>query len=99
MNSDVIIYTSGLGVQATMHTKDEDIYTINSFIPISLTEQLEVGGFSGKFISFGSYFEIGIENNSFAKVAIPPIIAGKYSLSASVISPCSITFALLLNFI
>ena len=56
---DVIIYAAGLGVQSADKVNNEDIYAINTFIPIKLCEGLNKIIFKGLFISFGSYFEIG----------------------------------------
>jgi nucleoside-diphosphate-sugar epimerase len=56
---EVVIYTAGLGVQSGEKVNNEDIYAVNTFIPIKLCENLNKVNFTGLFISFGSYFEIG----------------------------------------
>jgi nucleoside-diphosphate-sugar epimerase len=56
---DVIIYAAGLGVQSGDKVNNEDVYAINSFIPVKICENLHRLNYQGLFISFGSYFEIG----------------------------------------
>ncbi len=58
---DIIIYTAGAGIQANFQERPELIYEINSFIPIKIQIALFQNNFKGKFITFGSYFEIGNE--------------------------------------
>lgn len=56
---DVIICCMGAGVQPNHSANVEDIFEINAFEPIRLLSYLSLNGFSGKVITFGSYFEIG----------------------------------------
>lgn len=63
LRADVIIYTAALGVQSSERIKSEDMLKVNTFIPITLTQRLKEQNYSGKFVSFGSYFEIGAINN------------------------------------
>ena len=56
---DVIIYASGAGVQAALNTDSSLIYALNVNAPIEITLQLKKCGYKGIYISFGSYMEIG----------------------------------------
>lgn len=60
--SDVIIYASGAGVQAALQTDSSIMYSLNVNIPIEITIQLKKNGYKGVFVSFGSYMEIGLNN-------------------------------------
>ncbi|MBO9699698.1 MAG: NAD(P)-dependent oxidoreductase [Sporocytophaga sp.] len=59
LNSDVIIYAAGAGVQSSKTYEKNLIYEVNAFEPIRILNFLSEKSFKGKFISFGSYFEIG----------------------------------------
>lgn len=63
LTSDVIFYAAGAGVQAAIQTDATLMYTLNVNVPIEITLQLKKKGYKGKYISFGSYMEIGINNN------------------------------------
>ena len=56
---DAIIYCAGAGIQANLKQGKGVIFELNAFYPIRLFNGLMEGNFNGKFISFGSYFEIG----------------------------------------
>lgn len=56
---DAIIYCAGAGVQANKKYPKNIVYEVNTFEPIRIMNQLNEAGYSGKFITFGSYFEIG----------------------------------------
>ncbi len=73
--SDVIIYTAGLGVYSGKETKAEDIFTINTFVPIHLIQQLKKFEYRGKLMTFGSYFEIGTNNDFETKFTESEIIS------------------------
>lgn len=60
MLADVILYASGAGVQAALKTDSSLMYALNVHVPIEMTLQLKKQGYSGIFISFGSYMEIGL---------------------------------------
>lgn len=62
--SDVIIYASGAGVQAAMQTDSSLMYALNVSAPIEITLQLKKNNFNGIYISFGSYMEIGLNNDN-----------------------------------
>lgn len=59
---DVIIYASGAGVQAALNTDPSLMYALNTNAPIEITLQLKKCGYKGVYISFGSYMEIGIND-------------------------------------
>lgn len=57
--SDVIIYAAGAGVQSNLRENIELIYFLNVTVPVKLCINLKTYGYQGAFVSFGSYFEIG----------------------------------------
>lgn len=59
---DVIIYASGAGVQAALNTDSALMYALNVTAPIDITLGLKKAGFKGIYLSFGSYMEIGIND-------------------------------------
>lgn len=60
--SDVIIYASGAGVQAALSTPALLMYQLNVDVPIAITLGLKHAGFKGIYVSFGSYMEIGVND-------------------------------------
>lgn len=62
LQSDVIFYASGAGVQAALDTDSLLMYALNVNAPIEITLQLKKRGYKGMFISFGSYMEIGMND-------------------------------------
>lgn len=60
MQADVIVYASGAGVQAALHTDSSLMYALNVNVPIEITLQLKKRGYRGTYVSFGSYMEIGL---------------------------------------
>lgn len=62
VTADVIIYASGAGVQAALKTDSSLMYALNVNVPIEMTLQLKKHGYKGKYISFGSYMEIGLND-------------------------------------
>jgi nucleoside-diphosphate-sugar epimerase len=60
---DVIIFAAAGGVQSSKKYSLDEIYALNAFLPISLSNFLNENKYKGKFISFGSYFEIGGHND------------------------------------
>jgi nucleoside-diphosphate-sugar epimerase len=59
LNFDLIFYFAGQGIQSYKDDKSNSIYEVNAFFPIKLMIFLRENEFRGKFITFGSYFEIG----------------------------------------
>lgn len=62
INSDVIVYASGAGVQAALKTDSSLMYALNVNAPIEITLQLKKRGYKGIYVSFGSYMEIGLND-------------------------------------
>jgi len=62
MQADVIVYASGAGVQAALKTDSSLMYALNVNVPIEITLQLKKRGYRGTYISFGSYMEIGLND-------------------------------------
>lgn len=60
--ADVVIYASGAGVQAALSTPSLLMYQLNVNAPIAITLGLKKAGFNGTYVSFGSYMEIGIND-------------------------------------
>lgn len=63
---DAIIYCSGAGIQSNLNEPIELLFELNSFLPIRLFNYLNCNGYKGKIMTFGSYYEIG-ENNNLVK--------------------------------
>lgn len=66
LSYDVIIYCIAAGVQANAQIETSLIYEVNAFLPINIITYLDDNNFVGKWISFGSYFEIGNNNRPLA---------------------------------
>jgi nucleoside-diphosphate-sugar epimerase len=62
LDYDLIIFAAAGGVQSSKKYSSDEIYALNAFLPISLSNFLDENNFKGKFISFGSYFEIGAQD-------------------------------------
>lgn len=62
MQSDMIIYASGAGVQAALSTSSSLMYALNVNAPIEITLQLKMRDYKGIYVSFGSYMEIGLND-------------------------------------
>lgn len=62
--SDVIFYASGAGVQAALQTDSSLMYALNVNVPIEMTLQLKKYNYKGIYISFGSYMEIGLNQDA-----------------------------------
>ena len=62
LTCDVVFYFSAAGVQANVKTEMDLIYKVNTYEPISISQYLDENDFKGKFITFGSYFEIGFNS-------------------------------------
>lgn len=85
--SDVVIYASGAGVQAALSTPSLLMYQLNVNAPIAITLGLKKARFKGTYVSFGSYMEIGINNeegkafNEDDVVCSPLPVSNDYALS------------------
>lgn len=60
---DVILYAAGAGVQAALSTPSLLMYQLNAYAPITITLGLKKVGYTGKYVSFGSYMEIGVNGD------------------------------------
>lgn len=60
--ADVVIYASGAGVQAALSTPSLLMYQLNVSAPIAITLGLKKAGFKGTYVSFGSYMEVGVND-------------------------------------
>lgn len=84
---DVIIYASGAGVQAALNTDSGLMYALNVTAPIDITLGLKKVGYKGIYVSFGSYMEIGINDedgkafNEDDVVCSPLPVSNDYALS------------------
>lgn len=63
IDSNIIIYASGAGVQAALHTDAKLMYSLNVCVPIDITLKLKELNYKGVFVSFGSYMEIGLNSD------------------------------------
>lgn len=61
LNFDLIIFAAAAGVQSSIKYSSDEIFYLNAFLPIKITNFLEINNYQGKFITFGSYFEIGAQ--------------------------------------
>lgn len=59
---DVILYAAGAGVQAALSTPSLLMYQLNVYAPITITLGLKRAGYTGMYVSFGSYMEIGVND-------------------------------------
>lgn len=59
LDSDVIIYAIGAGIQANLKEDFNLIYNLNVAAPISICNKLKELNFLGIFVTFGSVFEMG----------------------------------------
>ena len=59
LTQDAIIFCAGGGIQPDHQDNLKTIFEVNAFEPIRLINDLNIAGYSGQLITFGSYFEIG----------------------------------------
>lgn len=57
--SEIIIYAIGAGIQSNLKEGNDLIYNLNVTVPVRLCNALKAAGYQGKFITFGSVFEMG----------------------------------------
>ena len=62
LDSDLILYCAGAGVQSSKKYERGIVYEVNAFEPIRIINELNIAGYKGKIVTFGSYFEIGSNN-------------------------------------
>lgn len=88
---DVIVYCAAAGVQANKNDDVSLTYEVNAFLPIKILNYLNLKGYTGKWFSFGSYFEIGNNNEDVAFEEIDVVCSSKavpnhYCLSKRLLS-------------
>lgn len=59
IDSDIIVYAAGAGIQSNINDDSNLIYALNVSAPIFICNQMKMNGFKGCFVTFGSYFELG----------------------------------------
>lgn len=57
--SDIIVYAIGAGIQSNLKEGNDLIYNLNVTAPVRICNVLKASSYKGKFITFGSYFEMG----------------------------------------
>ncbi|MGM1057003.1 MAG: NAD-dependent epimerase/dehydratase family protein [Bacteroidota bacterium] len=72
IQSDMIVYAVGAGIQSNLNESPELIYMLNVAVPVRICNELKQAGYKGSFVSFGSYFEIGenTENHFFTELEL-----------------------------
>ena len=60
MDSDVIVYAIGAGIQANLREGYNLIYNLNVTVPVTICNKLKELHYQGRFVSFGSVFEMGM---------------------------------------
>lgn len=72
MHSELIVYAAGSGIQSHLKENAALIYTLNVTVPVKICNDLKSNGYTGVFVSFGSYFEIGenMENYFFTEIEL-----------------------------
>lgn len=78
---DVIVYASGAGVQAALQTDPMLMYKLNLYIPIEITQQLKSHNYKGLFVSFGSYMEIGVNDEEGKAFVEEEIVCSQLSVT------------------
>lgn len=59
MDSDLIIYAIGAGIQANLNESFNLIYNLNVTAPVGICNKLRELNYKNRFVTFGSVFEIG----------------------------------------
>lgn len=59
LDSDIIIYAIGAGIQANLKEGFNLIYNLNVTAPVTICNKLKGLGYKGRFVTFGSVFEMG----------------------------------------
>jgi nucleoside-diphosphate-sugar epimerase len=59
LDSDLIVYAIGAGIQANLKEGFNLIYNLNVTAPVNICNKLKELGYKGHFVTFGSVFEIG----------------------------------------
>lgn len=59
LNSDIIVYAIGAGIQSNLKEGFNLIYNLNVTAPVTICNKLKELDYKGIFVTFGSVFEIG----------------------------------------
>lgn len=59
LNSDIIVYAIGAGIQANLKEGFNLIYNLNVTAPVTICNKLKELSYKGVFVTFGSVFEMG----------------------------------------
>ena len=59
IQSDIIIYAIGAGIQSNLKESNDLIYNLNVNVPVKICNSLKSIGYKGCFVTFGSVFEMG----------------------------------------
>lgn len=59
LDSDIIVYAIGAGIQANLREGFNLIYNLNVTAPVSICNKLKELDYEGVFVTFGSVFEMG----------------------------------------
>ena len=59
LDSDIVVYAIGAGIQANLKEGFNLIYNLNVTAPVSICNKLKELDFKGVFVTFGSVFEMG----------------------------------------
>jgi nucleoside-diphosphate-sugar epimerase len=91
LSADVIIFCAAAGVQSNKSVSETEMFELNCFEVIRLFQFLDKNKFGGKLITFGSYFELGnneeqkfYTEEDFLKANFKK--AGHYAVSKSLLS-------------
>jgi len=59
IDSDIIVYAIGAGIQSNLKDSYNLIYNLNVTVPVSICNKLKELGYNGCFVTFGSFSEMG----------------------------------------
>ena len=59
LDSDIIIYAIGAGIQSNLKEGADLIYALNVTVPVNICNKLKSLDYKGTFVTFGSYSELG----------------------------------------
>ena len=59
LTSDIVVYAIGAGIQANLKEGFNLIYNLNVTAPVTICNKLKELGYKGRFVTFGSVFEMG----------------------------------------
>lgn len=62
LDSDIIVYAIGAGIQSNLKECADLIYALNVTAPVNICNKLKSLDYKGEFVTFGSYFELGETN-------------------------------------